>query len=331
MNPRLQLDLSSHSKACGKSYAAQREFRATWLAQKHAAKVEEFQRKRVNSNTDWAKGLYLPISRIWKEQGKDQQGLVATKKYVDNCLSRHTQGVTCAGRPYVVFNNMTERNEFLFLQNGFTDSFSDVRTHSETYSGQADSSSAAPPQKPPAIGNSAGEPLPSGEPQPPTPTPAAKGKAKAKGKASPNKRLPGEEGEPAADPNPKDTKKQKLIAMRKDFGELQKLKQRMSCACSAAADMLALVTTSPCMKGANTSAFLEDITTAKAQVETIKQSDEFWQAWCVQDEFFAFAKKRFSEQAIAQSLRRKVDLEAALEKLEAETGFIKKTYNAKRF
>jgi len=55
------------------------------------------------------KGRHLPPKRIWDEEGQDDAAKKATCNYIRKCLKMHSQGLTCDGKPWVKFNNMTER------------------------------------------------------------------------------------------------------------------------------------------------------------------------------------------------------------------------------
>ena len=70
----------------------------------------------ITENVDEDDGTYEPFAAIFREEGKDESAFEATENYVGECFSRHADGKTVNGRPYVLFNDMTKRVEFLYIK-----------------------------------------------------------------------------------------------------------------------------------------------------------------------------------------------------------------------
>jgi len=70
----------------------------------------------ITENVDEDDGTYEPFAAIFREEGKDESAFEATENYVGECFSRHDDGKTVNGRPYVLYNDMTKRVEFLYIK-----------------------------------------------------------------------------------------------------------------------------------------------------------------------------------------------------------------------
>ena len=129
-NPELEQEF----KALGRGYTMQRQFKLRWL--KEAGEKIKTEAKRIQSNTseDFVNGIYLPMTRIWKEEGKDEAAKVATLNYVNSCVAMQRVGKTVNGRPLIEYNTMTKRNEFLYLKKTCRDGIVDQRVLEEVWS-----------------------------------------------------------------------------------------------------------------------------------------------------------------------------------------------------
>ena len=116
-------ELAREYKGVGKSYAAQRKFRLAWANKKLAEVTEEKVEEEGEQAEDVMGGQYLPMNVIWREEGKDAAAVVATLNYVNKCVQYQTEGKLVKGRPWIEFNQMTGRNEFLYIKKPCRDTF----------------------------------------------------------------------------------------------------------------------------------------------------------------------------------------------------------------
>ena len=65
---------------------------------------------------DATKGRYLSASRIVQEEGGDMEARRAAEKYIRKCILFKP--------PWIIYNQMTERHDFLYLERGFTEEMS---------------------------------------------------------------------------------------------------------------------------------------------------------------------------------------------------------------
>ena len=107
--------------AIGKKYTAQREFRDKWVATKLAEKRKSKSKIDVEEAYDECGGIYTCFTNLWKSQGGDAAGLEAAMKHARKALDKFRAGVLIRGRPWIIWNDMTERHEFLDLKMSFTE------------------------------------------------------------------------------------------------------------------------------------------------------------------------------------------------------------------
>ena len=129
--------LSTEYKELGRSFEKQRAFRKRWAATELKKLEEQWVHTEEDIAEDGTDGIYYPLARIWKEEGKDPSGALAAVNYVTACVRFEAEGKRLKGRPFVLFNKMTQRNEFLYLTRPCRDRLKDVRTHRRTLGQQA--------------------------------------------------------------------------------------------------------------------------------------------------------------------------------------------------
>ena len=126
-------ELKEQFKALGRGYTQQRQFKLQWLekTKTHLETVAKRIQQQVSS--DSVDGIYLPISRIYKEEGKDQAAMTATRNYVNHAVAMYRTGKQVGGRPMILWNSMTERNEFLYLKRTCRDQMLDMHILEDTW------------------------------------------------------------------------------------------------------------------------------------------------------------------------------------------------------
>ena len=83
-------------------------------------KKEKIRERRV-STSDYQAGEYVPFTILWEKQGKDLAGLSAARTYASACAEKMQRKELSNGRAWIKFNEMTGRNEFLFVSSGYRD------------------------------------------------------------------------------------------------------------------------------------------------------------------------------------------------------------------
>lgn len=101
-------------KSLERDYAACRttvekaEFRLKWARTRFAALQETKSLTEAFRRVDLSKGVYKPPVKILEAEGADAEGLKATKKIIEKCLSM--------GPPWTRWNAMSERREYLHME-----------------------------------------------------------------------------------------------------------------------------------------------------------------------------------------------------------------------
>ena len=264
-------DLKLAYKAVGKAYSKQREFRQNWAKGVYNDKVQERSIKKENSQRSLQKGEYLPVTVIFKREGKDSAALVATQHYIADCIRKAEKGETANGKPFIAWNSMTKRNEFYYLKESHEDIYTETMTQQSKWKMNAYAHSA-----------SAGT---SGSAAPSVTTPAAapsivstpsEQKAAPKKKANKNK-APADEK--TTDPP---AKKQKNASAGK-FAALDKLKKKWSSVTGAARNVLQLSVTQSGWMWASSPLVVNPLKEAQEVVDKFLNGEEFWRQWMVQD------------------------------------------------
>ena len=107
----------------GKSYEAQRKFRQEW-ASKEAQKLKTARMMtQTTIEVDEKNVEYLSLSAVWQKEGGARMDWGAAFAYVQSCISFHKKGITCRGRPFITFNDMTQRFDFAYIRKGFRSAF----------------------------------------------------------------------------------------------------------------------------------------------------------------------------------------------------------------
>eukprot|EP00969_Alexandrium_andersonii_P310673 13728236-Alexandrium_andersonii.AAC.1 len=89
--------LGAAYKECGRSYSAQRQFRADWCAKKYG-EIKEKRLKRTSfKRIDSQKGVYEPFNRMVQLEGDGAEGLRAATIYMKKCLANFDKGLKCGG------------------------------------------------------------------------------------------------------------------------------------------------------------------------------------------------------------------------------------------
>ncbi len=118
-------DLKRRYEAVGGGYQGQRAFRQRWAA----ARLEELKldrtRQSISSTSDASYGEYVPFAILVKKEGGDEASFCAARTYALTCLEKNAQGATAQKRPWVAFNPMTRRCEFLYMRRSFTQKVTD--------------------------------------------------------------------------------------------------------------------------------------------------------------------------------------------------------------
>lgn len=126
-------ELASEYKDTGKSYAAQRAFRLKWANEELAAAQVLKSSETGEGSEDSVNGVYLCITRIFKEEGEDDAAVAATFHYVQECTRLHKAGALVKGRPFIAWNKFTKRSEFLYLTKTMRDTFITMRKETKTW------------------------------------------------------------------------------------------------------------------------------------------------------------------------------------------------------
>ena len=99
------------------SYSEKQEFRRKWAAKIYEKVKASKTRTQEWSRIDTKKGSYLGFGRVLWEEGLDAEGLEATKNYTKACVDM--------GAPWVRFNGMSKRVEFLYVRQEYVEEFQD--------------------------------------------------------------------------------------------------------------------------------------------------------------------------------------------------------------
>ena len=114
-------------KAVGKKYGPQREFRQKWAEGAYALASKTRSKTSVMSQSEEVWGTYECFRVIVRLEGDDIDGLIATVKLLKNQLGMAAKGKLLAGkRPFLMWNEGTERWEFLYIKKGFRDLFTET-------------------------------------------------------------------------------------------------------------------------------------------------------------------------------------------------------------
>lgn len=120
-----------------KGWEQKKLFRKKWAETEYANMMESKTRTTSVSEKWLRKGRYMSFRKIWEMEGLDNSGWTAAKRYMDSCLAR--------GGSFVRNNKMTGRLDFLYVEMGKDEEFSEVfEVKSEQYEQPAKTTGAAP-------------------------------------------------------------------------------------------------------------------------------------------------------------------------------------------
>jgi hypothetical protein len=231
--------LKSDYESIGKKYANQRAFRMKWLA----TALEEFSKTKTKKEDQGQvtenQGTFEPFDIIVDREGGEHrpQAVQAALNYTLACIKFHELGQTVGntGTPWMSWNIMTQRWEFMYLKKTYRDwfgtSWSLAITQKTGASALEDTKAADAETNPEAEGN----------PEPETPQKVPPAAAKAKAKAKVKRELEGDDAETPEVMAAKRAKKELDVFFRK----LKALKVDMGTAISTATDILGLISRDP--------------------------------------------------------------------------------------
>lgn len=314
--------LQQEYAAVGKSYQAQREFRARWLQNQYDewwVKRKSTERTRQGRNV---RGRPLSFKKIWEEEGEDEEGLQGALSYVRNCLAKHKQGeVAMDGEPWVQKDTMAGgRIKFFYIWKGVSMDYEKEKSLTRVEQTQTHSSSSSARVAPPSAQADAAPDVRGGG----TPAPTDKrkavsqGQAKAKAKAV---KVTGIERKPPHEPPATVTREAaKEAELKKGFKSASLTRKRAKDLLQKSNELTVACTTQPHWMDFGTPAFMKPITDARKAVQQWQASAEFWKAWVVHENFEAYAKKHWSADEILTYVGDIPKLNNHLDKLEKAVG-----------
>jgi hypothetical protein len=240
--------LKEEYESLGKNYAKQRAFRQKWLA----TALEEFSKTKTKTEThaqvNENQGTFEPFDIIVDREGGEHrpQAVAAALNYTLACIKFHELGQTVGstGTPWMSFNVMTQRWEFMYLKKTYRDWFSTswtlAITQKSTPAIEEPEPSASASGEASVVDDAAADPETPQKALPPQPAGKAKAKAKAGAGGKPLKREL-----PDADPEPETPEMVAAKRAKKEsdlfFRKLKSMKVEMGTAISTANDILGLI------------------------------------------------------------------------------------------
>jgi hypothetical protein len=104
-------------------HKAKEEFRLRWAETQLTRLTTRKTRAESMTAESTADGVYLPMKMLIKEEGDDSDGREAAATYARKCVA--------LGGRWIRINPMTEREEFLYVKEGFKDSHKVTKTVEE--------------------------------------------------------------------------------------------------------------------------------------------------------------------------------------------------------
>ena len=313
------VELQIAFKNVGKSYPDQRAFKAKWAVMRFEEKKETKKRIERSETTDILDAAYTCGTKIWIDEGGDAQGLVAAKNYIDSCVEKMKNGETLQGRPWIRFNKMTKRFDFLYAKQGFQARQTDAWEMSTEYGTAAPSQATTP--------TSEGT-LPKGKGESKA-NPKGKEKPKAEPKGKRKKGAGGEQDEETAVDTVKEMEKKRKKDLITQYGTAQAVKQRMTAALMSATDVIGLIRTDTEGWGwASSPRNIDPVLAAKNTVDTIKHSSPFMKVWLLQDNLASYAKQTFKDADIQVGFSRLDGFVKEIQALEETVALLKRRHEA---
>lgn len=296
----LKLDkrLRAEYDVLAKNHDARREFRLKFAQTRYEQLRQKRAKKEVVFDLSAVDGEYCTFSRIVMREGAGAQDAAAfetAKTYVRNAVVLWQKGSTFHGHPWVKHDKMRGGAVVLHVRETVSSGFK------KEWSLETSECSGV------------GTPTPEQSLDVGTPTPKRDLQPK------------GDEPDPKKPAKEADAGKKRLEDALKKAGALKRDFQKAS---QAAHDLLALVATNPDWAWCNNDALLAPIRDTLAQTDAYKHSNEFWQAWVVEDNLAAYARKHFEPERVvlevADSDRDGDGLRPLTDKLQKECTRLKK-------
>jgi hypothetical protein len=289
----------------GRSYKAQREFRLRWASNELQKRSETRVQEQTREETEDEAGSYMGLSVI-EDAEKCTKAAAA---YKESCVEMHKMGILFRNQPMVRWNNMTKREEYLYIKATFRSSLNNLWKHRVEW-GDAD---AEQQPAPPAIAEAAPE----------VETPQKQKEAKAAGIKE--AKAAGKGGKPPKEVSPNDKSKKGKCPLDAELNSLRIMKQKWNTALTEASHLLDTIVTNEAWKDLRPATVL---TQARDQLLSFRTKTEFWEFASLHDT--NKIKARFSENAIFDELRAKSGLMTAISELETETAGVKAAFTAKQ-
>ena len=263
---------------------------------------------------------YLPIKKIWDQEGQDEDAAAATMNYVLTAVSMNNANKTLNGRPYLKFNTWTRRWEVLYTRNLYSETFQQQWQKSVIESAASGGGQTA---RSAAISGS----TPAAQEQQVLPDVPAK-QAKMEGKPKKAKTPPTVEERAAADAAKAATAaKKKLVDGQ--FNKAKSLKVRADGAQSSYVEPMSAVDLDPDWAWLKNEESQKDLRDAKIGLDSFKKESPFWACWARQQNFAAHAKQHFTADIIDAQLKELNQLEKLIERLEKEARRLTAMQNAR--
>jgi len=296
---KLDKKLKAEYDALAKNHDARRDFRLKFAQTRYEQLRQKRTKKEVVFDLNSVDGEYCAFSRIVQREGSGTQDAAAfetAKTYVRNAVVLWQKGSTFHGHPWIKHDKMRGGAVVLHVRERVSSGFQKEWSLETT---ECSGVGAPTPEQSLDVG----APTPKRDLQP-------------KGEGEPDSKKPAKE----ADSGKKrfEDALKKAAALKRDF---QKASQ-------AAHDILTLVATSPDWAWCNNDALLAPIRDGLAQTDAYRHSNDFWQAWVVEDNLAAYARKHFEPERVvlevADSDRDEDGLRPLTDKLQKECTRLKK-------
>ena len=324
-------ELKSAYADVGKSYSAQRSFRANWAAKEFEACSAQRIREESVETRAGLKARHMSAGRIFVEEGGDYSSMTAASNYVKTCIDRHNAGETGPGnRGWIRWNSFTRRYDFLYVFDEYDETHNDKFVNRAVEAPREFRPQQALPATSAAVADPAGAPeadaaqaavAGSGKetPKKGNVKGAAKAKAKAHARASSTDK---EDGSPAGK-----TEQQKMIDVK--FAKLKALRNRLDAGMITFHEIKQSIESKDDWRWARSPALVEKLDAAKNALHEFKEASKFFEAMMMQKAFANYAKKNFTTEEIDRELSRIGCLEAKIKDLETEASMIIAMHNAR--
>ena len=115
LTQNMMRELGKLDKEKCKSMSGQEKktFREKWALQVLDTYIEKQIYEESWRRVDATKGSYMSATRVFSMEGGTASDIDATKKHLSKCISM--------GAPFILYNPLTERFDFLWFERGFTE------------------------------------------------------------------------------------------------------------------------------------------------------------------------------------------------------------------